>query len=54
MKTTNSLRVRAFRFFSERYAYRERPDYLVELVAFGIVVIIASLSLADAMATALK
>ena len=54
MKTTNSLRIRASRFLSDRYAYRERPDYLVELVAFGIVVIIASLSLADAMATALK
>jgi hypothetical protein len=35
MKTNNSLRVRASRFFSDRYAYRERPDYLVELVAFG-------------------
>ena len=54
MKTTTSLRVRAFRFFGERYAYRERPDYLAELVAFGIVVVTLALSLADAMATALK
>jgi hypothetical protein len=54
MKTTNSLRVRASRFFSDRFAYRERPDYLVELVAFGIIVITATLSLANAMATALK
>ena len=54
MKTTSSLRVRASRFFRERYAYRERPEYLVELVAFGIVVITLALSLADAMATALK
>ncbi len=54
MKTTNSLRVRATRFFSDRYAYRERPDYLVELVAFRIIIITATLSLADAMATALK
>jgi hypothetical protein len=50
MKTTNSLRVRAARFFSDRYAYRERPDYLVELVAFGIIIITAVLSLANAMA----
>jgi hypothetical protein len=54
MKTTNSLRVRASRFFSDRFAYRERPDYLVELVAFGIIVITLALSLADAMATAVK
>ena len=54
MKTTNSLRVRASHFFSDRYAHRERPDYLVELVAFGIIVITVTLSLADAMATSLK
>jgi hypothetical protein len=54
MKTTNSLRVRASRFFSDRYAYRERPDYLIELVAFGIIVITVTLSLASAMATAVK
>ena len=51
MKPTTSMRVRAFRFFSDRYAYRERPDYLIELVAFGIIVISAILSLANAMAT---
>jgi hypothetical protein len=54
MKTTNSLRVRASRFFNDRYAYRERPDYLVELVAFGIIVITVTLSLASAMTTTLK
>jgi hypothetical protein len=54
MKASNSLRVRASRFVSDRYAYRERPDYLIELVAFAIIVIIVTLSLADAMATALK
>jgi hypothetical protein len=54
MKTTTSLRARASRFFSDRFAYRERPEYLVELVAFGIVVITATLSLADAMVAALK
>jgi hypothetical protein len=46
MKATNSLRSRASRFFSDRYAYRERPDYLIELVAFGVIVIAVALSLA--------
>jgi len=51
MKTTNSLRARASRFFSARYA--ERPDNLIELVAFGIIVITLTL-LANAMAMPLK
>ena len=51
MKTTNSLRVRVSRFFSDRFA--ERPDYLIELVAFGIVLITLTL-LANAMAVPLK
>jgi hypothetical protein len=51
MKPTTSMRIRAARFLTDRYAYRERPDYLIELVAFGIVVITALLSLASAMAT---
>ena len=51
MKTTNSLRSRASHFFSNRSANRERPDYLVELVAFGIILIAVTLSLANAMAT---
>jgi hypothetical protein len=54
MKTTNSLRVRASRFFSDRYAYRERPDYLIELVAFGVIIITLTMSLANVMATTLK
>jgi hypothetical protein len=54
MKTNNSVRVRASRFLSDRYAYRERPDYLIELVAFGIIIITLTLSLANAMATTLK
>ncbi len=54
MKTTNSLHARASRFFSDRYAYRERPDYLIELVAFGVILITVALSLANAMATALQ
>jgi hypothetical protein len=51
MKPTTPMRIRASRFVTDRYAYRERPDYLIELVAFGIIVITAILSLADAMAT---
>jgi len=51
MKSTTPIRIRASRFLTDRYAYRERPDYLIELVAFGIVVITALLSLANAVAT---
>ena len=51
MKITNSLRSRASHFFSDRRAYTERPDSLVELVAFGIILIAVTLSLANAMAT---
>ena len=51
MKSTTSTRIRTSRFFTDRYACRERPDYLIELVAFGITAIIAILSLASAMAT---
>jgi hypothetical protein len=54
MKTTNLLRIRASRFFSNRWAYRERPDYLVELVAFGIILIAVTLSLGHAVATNLR
>jgi hypothetical protein len=53
MKTTNSLHVRVSRFFGDRHAYIERPDYLVELIAFGIVLIALTL-LANAMAMPLK
>jgi hypothetical protein len=51
MKPTTPMRIRASRFLSDRYAYRERPDYLIELVAFGIIVITAILSLTNAMVT---
>jgi hypothetical protein len=57
MKTTNSMRVRASRFLSNRYAYRAQPDSLSELVAFAIIVVIAIwpvFSLANAMATTLR
>ena len=57
MKTTKSLRVRASRFFSDRYAYRTQPNYLSEFVAFGVVAAIIVwpiLLLATAMATTLR
>ena len=41
------MRIRDLRFFNDRYVYGERPDYLIELVAFGIIVIVATLSLAS-------
>jgi hypothetical protein len=41
METTNSMLVRASRFFSDRYAYRTQPGYLSELLAFGTIVFIA-------------
>jgi hypothetical protein len=54
MKTMTSTRARAGRFLTDRYAYRERPNYLPELAVFGIIVIAATwpiFSLANAMAT---
>jgi hypothetical protein len=55
METTNSIRVRASRFFTDRYAYRAQPNYLSELVAFGLIVVVAIwpiILLANAMAAA--
>jgi hypothetical protein len=54
MKTMTFKRPRASHFFSDRYAYRERPNFLPELVGFGIIVVTAIwplLILAHAMAT---
>ena len=56
-ETTNSLRIRVARFFSDRYAYRTQPNYSSELVAFGIVILIAVwpiILLANAMAVSAK
>lgn len=39
VKTMTFNRPRAFHFFSDRYAYRERPSFLPELMGFGIIVI---------------
>src|SRR5437773_10936825 len=47
-----SMRLRAFRFLSERYGQRERPSYAVEFILFALIVLTATwpmLSLAQAM-----
>ena len=57
METTNSIRARASRFFSDRYAYRAQPNYSSELVAFGVIVFVAVwpiILLANAMAAAAR
>ncbi len=57
MKTTNSMSVRASRFLSDRYAYRAQPNFVSELVAFAIIVVIAIwpvFLLANAMAATLR
>ena len=57
MKTTKSMRVRASRFLSDRYAYRAQPNYVSELVAFAIIALIAiwpAFLFANAMAMTLR
>jgi hypothetical protein len=47
-----SMRLRAFRFLSERFAQRERPNVAAEFILFALIVITSSwsiLSLAHAM-----
>jgi hypothetical protein len=39
LETKTSLRLRAFRFLSERYTQRERPSVIAEFVLFGIIVL---------------
>jgi len=41
MKPTTSMRLPAFRFLSERYYHRERPNYFVELSLFALIVVTA-------------
>jgi hypothetical protein len=52
MNTTTSMRIRAFRFLSERYYRQERPSYFAELFLFVLIVITATwpiVSLANAL-----
>jgi hypothetical protein len=39
VETKNSIRIRASRFLTDRYAYRAQPNYVFELAAFGIIVV---------------
>jgi hypothetical protein len=41
MKRTTPMRIRIRRFIIDRYAYRAQPDYLPELIVFGIIVLLA-------------
>lgn len=41
MKDPTPRRIRIRRFISERIAYREKPNFTSEFVAFGILVFIA-------------
>jgi len=57
MKDTTPRQIRLRRFITDRYAYRAQPDYLSELITFGIIVLAAFWSmfvLAGAMAGTLK
>jgi hypothetical protein len=57
MKTTKSMHVRVSRFLSDRYAYRTKPNYLFEFVAFGIIVLTSVwpiFLLANALAATLR
>ena len=40
-----SMRLRAFRFVSERFAQRERPNVAAEFILFGLIVITSTWSL---------
>ena len=42
LDTKTSLRLRAFRFLSARYAQRERPSVVAEFILFAIIVLTAT------------
>ena len=57
MKETTPTRIRIRRFITDRYAYRTRPDFLPELLAFGLVLVVVAwpmFLLAHAFAGTLK
>jgi len=57
MESTNSIRIRASRFLTDRYAYRAKPNYVSELVTFAIIVVTAIwpiVLLANALVTTLR
>jgi hypothetical protein len=42
LETKRSLRLRAFRFLSERYTQRERPSVVIEFILFAVIVVIST------------
>ena len=57
MKSTTPTRIRIRRFITDRYAYRTKPDFLPELIAFGVVLVVVSwplILLANAFAGTLR
>lgn len=53
LESNHSLRLRAFRFLSERYTQRERPSVAAEFILFAVIVLTAAwpmVTLAHAMA----
>jgi len=54
LQSNTSLRLRAFRSLSERYAQRERPSVAAEFVLFAVIVLLSTwpmFTLAHAMAS---
>ena len=52
LDSKTSMRLRAFRFLSERFAQRERPNVAAEFILFALIVLTSTwslLSLAHAM-----
>ena len=42
LDSKTSLRLRAFRFLSERYAQRERPSVAAEFILFAVIVLVST------------
>lgn len=42
LDSKTSMRLRAFRFLSERYAQRERPSVVAEFLLFALIVLTAT------------
>ena len=54
METRIPIGQRISRFLEERYVHRARPDYLPELVVFGVILILAVWPMFSMVATALE
>ncbi|MFL6589918.1 MAG: hypothetical protein ACJ8M4_07070 [Chthoniobacterales bacterium] len=47
LDSKTSMRLRAFRFLSDRFAQRERPSVAAEFFLFGLIVVISTWSIAS-------